>query len=393
MPQENEAFEASGAPGTIDWSAMSGPDGQLREPDDDFGPFPAHRPGAVRPPDTRPPGCDGSPPCGRCPTCADAREIDEESMSPADLLRSKLVTSAQLDDIPDPDPLVGDDILFRDSLAWMVGKPGCGKSFTALDLAGCVATGLSWHGHRVVDAGPVLYLVAEGVRGVKQRVRAWEKAMSQPMEGVVFLPVAVQAKNAGQWKALIEVAAAMRPFLIVVDTQARVTVGMEENSNSEMGEFVAQVERLRAASGACVLMVHHIGRNGETGRGATTIDGALSTVVRVTKDGDRVTLECTKNKDGAEWEPVNLRAIPFDGSVVLGEWTGSPGTGQASVRWLTEWWEIHKDEWISTGVVLKTVPVSESSFHRVKRALLDDGRLRRQGKGSATRYQVPSQPM
>jgi hypothetical protein len=94
----------------------------------------------------------------------------------------------------------------------------------------------------------VLYLVAEGVRGTKKRVRAWEKSMGREMTGVLFLPIAVQSKNGAQWDAFVELVRELKPALIVIDTQARVTVGVEENSNTEMGEFVDRAERLRMAS-------------------------------------------------------------------------------------------------------------------------------------------------
>src|SRR4051794_24201973 len=64
----------------------------------------------------------------------------------AEELRARLLDAAGLQAIPPPAPLV-DGWLFKDSLAWLGGKPGHGKTFVAVDLAGCVATGLPWHGH------------------------------------------------------------------------------------------------------------------------------------------------------------------------------------------------------------------------------------------------------
>ena len=100
-------------------------------------------------------------------------------------LRNQLVDSAGLDSIPPPQPLV-DGILYLDSLAWLHGKPGHGKSFVALDWAGCVATGAPWQGHEVTSRGTVVYLAAEGVAGVRQRVRAWEERTGIAMDGVRF---------------------------------------------------------------------------------------------------------------------------------------------------------------------------------------------------------------
>jgi len=327
----------------------------------------------------------GEPP-GDCAKCA----VEPSFL---DQLRAVLVDAAGLDSIPDPVALIGDEIVFQDSLVWMVGKPGSMKSFTALDMAGCVATGEPWQGFPVAQ-GLALILVAEGVRGTKKRVRAWEKAMGHDMAGVQFLPVAVQSKNAAQWSAFVDLAAELKPVLVVVDTQARVTVGVEENSNTEMGEFVHRLEQLRRATGACVLVVHHIGRHGDTGRGATTVDGAVSTIIKVTKDDDRVTLECTKNKDGVEWEDIILRAVPTGDSVVLmsDDGTQRPTNDVATRKWVAEWWRVHEREPVSVSVLCKSGVCSETTFHRSKRELLSSGLIVREGSGNATRYRLTLDP-
>jgi hypothetical protein len=116
-----------------------------------------------------------------------AEEIGD-TLSRRGQLQATVLNSYGLDDLPAPEALI-DGILYRDTLAWLHGKPGCGKSFIALDWAGCVSTGLPWQ-DRVVTLGPVL---------------------------------------------------------IVVDTQARVTVGADENSARDMGELVAAADRLRQA--------------------------------------------------------------------------------------------------------------------------------------------------
>jgi hypothetical protein len=95
-------------------------------------------------------------------------------------LRALLVDTDGLENIPEPDPLVP-GVLYRDSLAWLYGEPGCGKSFVAVDVAGCVGTGQVWQGYGPAVKGDVIYLVAEGVTGIKQRVRAWE-ALHEPAD-------------------------------------------------------------------------------------------------------------------------------------------------------------------------------------------------------------------
>lgn len=309
-------------------------------------------------------------------------------------LRALLVDSEGLENIPEPDPLVP-GVLYRDSLAWLYGEPGCGKSFVAIDVAGCVGTGQAWQGYGPSVKGDVIYLVAEGVTGIKQRVRAWEGSMGQRMTGVHFLPVAVQASNAGEWQAFVDLIAEIQPALVVVDTQARVTVGMEENSNTEMGVLVERVEALRRASGACILTIHHTGRSGEHMRGAIAIDGAATTTIKVEKDEDIVNLTCTKQKDAPEFDAFRLRLVGYETSAVLSLIHGplSVDIGQPAVRkMLAEWWNSHETDPVSVSTLVDSKIVTKATFHRNAKALERQGLVEAVGGGNARRYRLTRKP-
>jgi AAA domain len=311
-----------------------------------------------------------------------------------DRLRAALVDTDGLDHIPEPQPLVP-GVLYRDSLAWLYGTPGCGKSFVAIDVAGCVGTGQIWQGYGPAERGPVLYLVAEGVSGIKQRVRAWEHAMRQRMTGVLFLPVAVQAGNDADWQAFVDLVAELRPALVVVDTQARVTVGMEENSNTEMGILVHRVEQLRKASGACVLTIHHTGRSGEHMRGAIAIDGAATTTIKVEKDEDIVHLACTKQKDAPEFDSFRLRLVEYENSAVLSliEGAMTVDIGQPAVRkLLVEWWNSHETDWVSVSTLIESKIVTKATFFRNAKALEKARVIDSKGEGNARRYRMVHMP-
>lgn len=234
-----------------------------------------------------------------------------------DELLAEMLDAGDLDNIPAPEPVIV-DTLFRDTVARLYGESGSFKSFITLDFAGCVGAGIPWHG-RHVRQGLVVYIVAEGVRGVRKRVRAWEQHHGQKMTGVKFLPRPVQSRGP-EWDVLIAACERLKPSLIIVDTQARVTVGVEENSATEMGVFIDKVEKLRMASGACVLLVHHTGVATDRGRGSTAVKGAMQSELAVSRKGDgvnniRVTFSTGKQKDDAELGDVvfRLRIIELDG--------------------------------------------------------------------------------
>lgn len=308
-------------------------------------------------------------------------------------LRGLLLDSAELESIPEPVPLVK-GVLYLDSLAWLIGRPGAGKSFVALDLAGAVGTGAIWQDAPTTQGG-VLYLAAEGATGVKQRVRAWESASGHRMDGVRFLPRAVQAADAGQWAAFVELARELQPSLIVIDTQARVTVGMEENSATDMGQFVERLEELRRACGACVLVVHHQGRSGEHMRGSTALEGAANTVIRVTKEDDIVELECSKQKDAVEFDKISLRLVQYGSSAILSLIFGETPqrTDTLTVRrMLMDWWNSHETDWVSVTTLVESRIATKATFHRTKKALEASHIVQAQGDGITRRYRLTRKP-
>lgn len=229
---------------------------------------------------------------------------------------TELLSSMDLDNLEEAEPLI-EGFLVKESVVRLYGPPKSYKSFIMLDMAGCVGAGIKWAGNRTVQS-KVLYVVAEGVRGIKRRVRAWEAQNKRPMMGVHFYPRAVQLGEENDVSALIATAKRGGYEFIILDTQARCTVGLEENSASEMGVVVAALDVLKEVTGACVALVHHSGANGGRARGSTAILGALDAEFEVEADKDNYTVDVhTKaQKDLAE-----AKSVTFDLS--------TPGPGLA----------------------------------------------------------------
>ncbi|MDG2518086.1 AAA family ATPase [Lysobacter soli] len=209
------------------------------------------------------------------------------------------------------------DYVETDSLALMFGDPGCGKSFAAIDLACCVATGAPWHG-RLTTPGAVFYIAGEGQNGLARRFAAWEAHNGVSLKGVplfvslrparLFDITAAQAVS----EAVEELATAsgQAPAFIVIDTLARNFGGADENSAQDMGAFIANLdEYLRTRFRACVMIVHHSGHADKSrARGSTALKGALDAEYSVTKDeASLIRIEATKMKDAEQPEPVAFR--------------------------------------------------------------------------------------
>jgi hypothetical protein len=229
-----------------------------------------------------------------------------------------------LDDIPDPDPVI-EGFLHRDTLVRTFGPPKSLKSFVTLDMAACVSLGIEWQGRPTVQQ-TVLYVVAEGVRGVKKRRAAWNRHHGTEMK-VIFFPKPVQIGNQEEMFDLIAFCLAKQVGYVIFDTQARCTVGVEENDNTEMGEIVSALDILKQETGACVHLVHHSGTaDAKRARGASAFDGAVDAeffTERDSKSPEFVTFRTKFQKDIAESDDVELVTIEVAGSLVLDEAGGS----------------------------------------------------------------------
>lgn len=222
--------------------------------------------------------------------------IQAPTADDVDALLAEMLTLGEVCERPAPAYLVK-GLLNLDSEAWMIGAPGTKKSFVVLDMAAHVALGRPWYGLNVTRADVVM-LVAEGAGGLSKRVKAWAARHQQLPDNVHVLPRPVQAGDQRAWGVLVEACRRLRPGLIVVDTQARVTVGLEENSATDMGHYVSAVNALKLATGACVLTLHHTGRSGGDARGSSAIDGAQDTEIKIVRSSAMLgELHVEKQKD------------------------------------------------------------------------------------------------
>jgi KaiC/GvpD/RAD55 family RecA-like ATPase len=201
------------------------------------------------------------------------------------------------------------NVIPAEAFATIIGHPGCGKSFCALDLSLHVAAGMPWQGRRVRQ-GLVIYLAAEGQRGQQNRVEAWRRSHGVEDLHFAMIPVAINLRDReADVPKLIQTvhaavaAAGIEMVLLVVDTLNRTFGGGDENG-AEMTDYVDNVGRLKAEFGCTVVIVHHIPKNAETvtERGHGSLRGAIETSLVVSSDQESGvrTLRCTKQKDAED---------------------------------------------------------------------------------------------
>ena len=261
------------------------------------------------------------------------RRLREEGQETQDQRLARLeaatLSSADLDDLPPPEWLV-QDWLPMGGLCQLTGASGSYKTFVGVGMAVRVALGLPWFGYEV-KAGPVVYVAAEGGRALRQRIREAEAALNSgvPAAELFVHPAAVQMLGA-DWSALVEVCRRRKAVLVVVDTLARSSVGVEENSATETGRLVQAAADLTDATGATVLLVHHAGHGSTRGRGSSAVYAAMDAVVFANRTADMRLSLSTRQVDGgkakdAEEQAANLKLTqgPLGVSLIVANLDGS----------------------------------------------------------------------
>lgn len=241
-----------------------------------------------------------------------AKEPEEESENPF-AKRLAYDSDAALDAIANQQWLI-DNVIPADAFGVIYGPSGAYKSFIGLDLSASIASGKTWHGNDVDNAGHVIYMAAEGATGLHLRKKAWEIRYQKPLKNLGILGCAVTINETIECQLLVDLCLAAADELqepvrmVVIDTLARSFAG-DENSAAEMGAFVRSCDRIRAATGATVLVIHHSGKDAEKGaRGSSALRAACDFEFKVTSSGKKVTkLTCTKAKDSDPIEDMGFK--------------------------------------------------------------------------------------
>lgn len=199
----------------------------------------------------------------------------------------------------------------------LYGASGTFKSFIALDLALSVAHGLPWRG-KPTERAPTVYIAAEGTYGIQSRVVVWREHRGKQAEApgdFWLVPAALNLRDNAVTDALLECLAEVRPAFTIVDTLSRSFGGGQENDNQDMGLFVANCDRIAAATGGFVLAIHHTGKDeGKGARGSSVLKAAADVEISVSRGtGERSAIvRVTKMKDAEDGARVGIRLVSVE---------------------------------------------------------------------------------
>jgi hypothetical protein len=322
-----------------------------------------------------------------------------------------VLTYQRLLDLP-PNKWAIQGMLRAGELAVLYGPPGRWKTFIALDFALSIATGEAWCGHTTASGG-VLYIAGEGLYAIRERTKAWvqrfgrESRIERALHERFFVlgdPVSFLEAERERLLKLIE---SLKPSLIVVDTLARCMAGADENSAEDMGLLIRACDRLRRATGATVLLVHHSGKSDpQTERGSSALRGACDTMLAVSGDpGKRVTLRCEKQKEGEPFEPITFEldivgvGIEQDGAVrtsgrvrqvAAGDGHGADDDAheEPSTTIQRTLAESFFEDGATNSELMAATKISRATFFRHRKKLVDAGIVERFLKNGHHRYRL-----
>jgi len=215
------------------------------------------------------------------------------------------------------------DVIPEKSFVALYGPPASFKSFIAMDIAECIASGRPWLGKEINGTGPVLYIAGEGHGGIGARIAAIKQHHNTP-DGAQVYVVRSQINlrsSVDDFTALIvaidelvqELGVDLR--MIVIDTLARAFGGGNENSSDDMGAFIQATGKIQNRYKCSLMLLHHAGKDTTKGlRGHSSLLGAVDTQMEIIRfpQTRKGLILMSKQKDGEDGQNYGFEAIEVE---------------------------------------------------------------------------------
>ena len=209
------------------------------------------------------------------------------------------------------------------SFVALYGPPASFKSFIAMDIAECIASGRDWLGNKINGTGPVLYIAGEGHGGIGARIAAIKQHHNTPDEAQVYV-VRSQINLRSSVEDFTNLILAIDELvqglgvdlrMIVIDTLARAFGGGNENSSDDMGAFIQATGKIQNRYKCSLMLLHHAGKDTTKGlRGHSSLLGAVDTQMEIMRfpETTKGLILMSKQKDGEDGQRYGFEAITVD---------------------------------------------------------------------------------
>ena len=220
------------------------------------------------------------------------------------------------------------------SFVALYGPPASFKSFIAMDIAECIASGRDWLGKKINGTGPVLYIAGEGHGGIGARIAAIKQHHNTPDEAQVFVvrsQINLRSSVDDFTNLILAIDELVQGLgvdlrMIVIDTLARAFGGGNENSSDDMGAFIQATGKIQNRYRCSLMLLHHAGKDTTKGlRGHSSLLGAVDTqmeIIRFPQTREGLIL-MSKQKDGEDGQNYGFEAIEVELPLREGEMSTS----------------------------------------------------------------------
>lgn len=207
------------------------------------------------------------------------------------------------------------------SLNAIVGVSDSFKSFLAVHLACCIATGTKFFGRDVLQ-GPILFLAPEGGAGIPKRRDAWKIEHGWQDCYIPFFTRSASFSFSSDedlqfLRGKFDVSSKFAPKAVFFDTLGQSLGGYDENSAKDVNKVARYLNDLKSEFNCAFFWVDHAGYEAKRSRGSSAKFGALDTEYFVTRDGDALKVTNTKMKDDRKCSVLYLQSEQKHGSLIL----------------------------------------------------------------------------
>jgi len=190
------------------------------------------------------------------------------------------------------------------------GQWGAKKTWAAIDLAVCVASGKQWLG---MATEPCNVLIIDEESGDTRLANRIKDTMRGELGQMANASVPIKSVSLAQFNLLkrpddadllARLVLELDAKLIIIDALADVMLGGDENAVKDTQPVFANLRFIAELTGAAFIVIHHANKLGGY-RGSTAIAGAIDTLLSVEskQDNSLITFKTEKMRDG---EPLNF---------------------------------------------------------------------------------------
>jgi hypothetical protein len=242
---------------------------------------------------------------------AEARALLDKYKQGQDVGLAPFLVSFEFDDnspIIRPEYFVEDMIPVTTEIAFIGGQSGAGKTFIAVHLGVCLASGTPFFGREIERRRGTVILAAEGAGTIKNRLRVAREqwAGNEPLPISFRRQVSSLTDERELGQLIRELQALSKHFrnkydvplgAVIIDTMTAAFELKDENDNSEAARIIKSLKWVGNETGTLMIPLHHYGKSTETGlRGASAYRAGCDVVLSVLADRNQITGQVSKTE-------------------------------------------------------------------------------------------------